>query len=97
MGVERGMRLTTSNGAGASQTFWVVGRKSATELLVAASWRDSLWVLWFQLVGWLWGRWHALRSRFRRDETFEDDDGDSPLFVPPADDSEREIDPKMLN
>lgn len=91
------MRLTTSGSSGGVQTFWVVGRKSATELIVASTWRDSLWVLWFQFVAWLFRVRERMRSQHREPE-YRTDDVSGPVMVAPADESsEHDVDPKSLN
>ena len=79
-----------------THTYWVVGRKSATELIIASTWRDSLWVLWFRFVAWLAGCWQAIRSRYRRDDDFGDDEGEGPVLVVPGDSAD-DVDPKTLN
>ena len=100
-GVERGMCISTSGTSGPPTTYWVVGRKSATELIVASSWRDSLWVLWFQFKAWFLGLWWAIRNRYRRDDELEDEEDDR-IIVAPVD-SEDDVngsahrDPRTLN
>lgn len=90
------MRLTTNNGLGREQHFWVVGRKSATELIVASTWRDSLWVLWFEFVAWTYRVRERLRSR--REPEYRTDDVSGPVMVAPADESsDHDVDPKSLN
>jgi hypothetical protein len=61
------------------KAYWVIGHKSATEVILAATWRDSLWVPWFIFVAWLVQRLEPLRRLLQalvpRDEDDEDEFG----------------------
>lgn len=61
----RGTRISLSSHQG-SETFWVVGTRNSTEMVVASSWRDSLWVPWFQFVNWVTEVWASLCTHFKR-------------------------------
>jgi hypothetical protein len=94
--IKRGCVLMTSTSTG-EQKFYVIGQKSETELYVAASWRDSLWVPWIIVTGWLVQRWQAFRLRvehavWRWNKLYSSDrhriENDSAVtFVAEADDS----------
>lgn len=90
-----GTVITCAGELGEAKHYYVLGRKSETELIVAHSWRDSLWVPWFIVSGWLLGKWSAARNWFLHqwDKWHPEEDillSDDRVFV--NDDSEPDLD-----
>jgi hypothetical protein len=60
----RGSVITCAGASGPARNYYIIAQKSPTELVIAATWRDSLWVPWFIVTGWLSGLWSPVRRWF---------------------------------